>query len=111
MRSLRARLRRELTHAAQRLSAPLRNVLDRRVAAVAARIERAEAATHEEAAATRAATAMLSESIDEHTQGLIEAASHLGARIEQAVQTLDRIEATLAQRNREPVHTRRPARE
>ena len=78
------------------------------MAAVALRIEHAEAATHEEGAATRAVTTALTESIDGHTQALIEAASHLGARIEQAAETLDRIEAALA---REPERARagRPA--
>jgi hypothetical protein len=97
VRALGGRHRPELMRVARSLGSPVRDALDRRLTALASRIEGVQAATHEEGAANRAATATLSESINDHMQAVIEATSHLGARVEQALQTLERIEARLAQ--------------
>ncbi len=106
-RAFRGRHRPELRRIARRLGSPLRGVVGRRVAVVAARIDDA-AAAHEEGAATRTATAALSGSIDEHMEGVMEAVTHLGARVEQAMQALDRIEARLAQHDCQPLNPGRP---
>ena len=78
-------------------SSSLGNSTNSRTAAVRTQIEHSAAVAHEEGAATRGATAALSQSIDEHMQALMECADHLGARLERAQAALERIEARLEQ--------------